>query len=110
MSLDKGSSRLSMRSTITAPQSYYYQVLAAGLTRFWPRLNFRWLHARFTCERPKVRAPFYFYAAPPPPPPPAPRLPPSATAPPPILRTLPPHTHLNVQHVEMSCSIIDHRR
>ncbi|KAH3747780.1 hypothetical protein DPMN_182210 [Dreissena polymorpha] len=27
MSLDKGSSRLSMRSTITAPQSHYYQVL-----------------------------------------------------------------------------------
>ncbi|KAH3841456.1 hypothetical protein DPMN_114920 [Dreissena polymorpha] len=31
MSLDKGSSRLSMRSTITAPQSHYYH--AAGLTR-----------------------------------------------------------------------------
>ncbi|KAH3770072.1 hypothetical protein DPMN_171352 [Dreissena polymorpha] len=30
MSLDKGSSRLSMRSTITAPQSYYYQVLLQG--------------------------------------------------------------------------------
>ena len=27
MSLDKGSSRLSMRSTITAPQSHCYQVL-----------------------------------------------------------------------------------
>ncbi|KAH3770035.1 hypothetical protein DPMN_171314 [Dreissena polymorpha] len=30
MSLDKGSSRLSMRSTITAPQSHYYQVLLQG--------------------------------------------------------------------------------
>ncbi|KAH3736687.1 hypothetical protein DPMN_043260 [Dreissena polymorpha] len=27
MSLDKGSSRLSMKSTITATQSHYYQVL-----------------------------------------------------------------------------------
>jgi len=47
MSLDKGSSRLSMRSTITAPQSHYYHVLlqgffknhilkAAGLTRILP--------------------------------------------------------------------------
>ncbi|KAH3707767.1 hypothetical protein DPMN_067182 [Dreissena polymorpha] len=48
MSLDKGSSRLSMRSTITAPKSHYYQVL----------LQEAWLHARFTCERPEVRAPF----------------------------------------------------
>ncbi|KAH3889312.1 hypothetical protein DPMN_013365 [Dreissena polymorpha] len=47
MSLDKGNSRLSMRSTITAPQSDYYQVLLqvffknhiqkdAGLTRILP--------------------------------------------------------------------------
>ncbi|KAH3794712.1 hypothetical protein DPMN_148250 [Dreissena polymorpha] len=31
MSLDKGRSRLSMRSTITAPQSHYYQVPLQGI-------------------------------------------------------------------------------